>query len=242
MLRMILLMPVLAVAACSAGAQEGERVAARGEAGSRTFEVGDFDAVELAGPHDVIVRVGGAPSVRAEGDAEALEELEVRMDGSTLEVGTRRRGGMGIGFRKSRAARIYVTVPALRAAGVAGSGNLRIDRVEGESFDGSLAGSGELIVDALRVGRAEFSVAGSGDIRAAGAAEAVEVGIAGSGDVDLSGLQVRTADVNVMGSGDVRLNATDTADVSIMGSGDVAVTGGARCSVSKSGSGDVTCG
>lgn len=216
---------VLALAACSAGAQDGGRIEARGEAGSRSYQVGAFDAVSLAGPHEVIVTVGDAPSVRAQGDPEVLDRLEVRLDGGELEIGTRRRGGMDLnwGDRKGSAT-VYVTVPALRAANVAGSGTLRIDRVEGERFDASLAGSGDLLVDAMRVDRAEFSVAGSGDIRAAGTANATEISIAGSGDLDLSGLESRTARVSVMGSGDVLL------------------AGGARCTVSKAGSGDVRCG
>lgn len=244
MRRIIAMVPVLAVAAaCSAGAgaQEGDRTSAAGQKDVRAFEVAAFDGVSLGGPHDVIVTVGGAPSVRAEGDAEALDRLEVRVDGGTLELGERKRSGFSY-KRDRRPVTFYVTAPALRKAGVAGSGTMRIDRVESERFKGSLAGSGDLLIEALRAGRADFSVAGSGDIRAGGAAGNVKVKIAGSGDVDLSGLESRTADISVMGSGEVRTRATERADVSIMGSGDVEVAGGARCTVSKHGSGNVRCG
>ena len=233
---------MILAAACSAGAQEGQSARGTGEVVQRNYEVGAFDAVALAGSHDVVVSVGGAPSVRAEGDAETLEQLEVRVEDGELTIGNRDRRRLWVSFgRNRRPATVYVTVPSLRAASVAGSGDMRVDRAEAGSFDASLAGSGDLQIDSLRAGRAEFSVAGSGNIRAAGAAQSSDVSIAGSGDVDLSGLETRTANVSVMGSGDVRLRATEAADVSIMGSGDVEVAGGARCSVSKHGSGDVRC-
>lgn len=229
-------------AACSGETRERAAVATDAGPGARAYQVGAFEAVTLAGPHDVIVTVGGEPSVRAEGEAEALDELRVEVKDGTLEIGNRSRGGISLGWgRGLDPVTVHVTVPSLREAKLAGSGTLRIDRVEGEAFDGALAGSGDLLVDALRVGRADFSIAGSGDIRAAGSAEQAEIGIAGSGGLDLSGLETRRARVNVMGSGDVRLRATETADVSIMGSGDVTIAGGARCTVSRAGSGEVHC-
>jgi len=237
-MRAAILVTALALGACgSADGQEGE---ASGERGQRGFEVGAFDRISLAGSHDVVVAVGGAPSIRAEGDARALERLDIRVEDGQLRIGSRRSDSwLGRGHR---GVTVHVTVPALAAAGVAGSGAMRIDRVEGQRFEASLAGSGDLDVGALRVEQARFAIAGSGNIRAAGTAANAALSIAGSGDADLSGLESRAAEVSVMGSGDARLRATETASVSVMGSGDVTVEGGARCTVDKRGSGDVHCG
>ncbi len=246
-----LTLPVLLIAAaCSAGAQGGETAQATGEsaratgtATQRNYEVGAFDAVTLAGSHNVVVTVGGAPSVRAEGDSETLDRLEIKVEDGALKIGSRDRNGLRISLgNKSRPVTVYVTAPSLRAANVAGSGDMRIDKVEGEAFAASIAGSGDMRIDAVRVANADFSIAGSGNISAAGGAARSDVSIAGSGDVELSDFETGTANVSVVGSGDVRLRATETADVSIMGSGDVEVAGGARCSVNKRGSGDVRCG
>jgi hypothetical protein len=80
---------------------------------------------------------------------------------------------------------IFVSLPAIRSAAIAGSGDMKVDRVEGNSFAGSIAGSGDLQVAALRTGEAEFSIAGSGNISAAGNAKNTDVSVAGSGNVDL---------------------------------------------------------
>jgi hypothetical protein len=240
MRRALFTLPILAIlAACNAGAEE-KGAQAGGQQGRRDFQVATFNGVSLEGSHDVIVTVGGAPSVRAEGAAEVLERLDIRVENGTLEIGTRRTSNFGFG-RESGSATIHVTVPSLAAASIGGSGDLLIDRVEGAQFTGAIGGSGNLQIRQLRVGQAQFAVAGSGNIQAAGAAERTNLSVAGSGDIDLSAVETRTAAISVVGSGDVRSRVTGTAEVSVMGSGDVEVSGPARCSVNRMGSGDVRC-
>jgi len=236
-MRSVLLGAAMMLGACTSSGHDDEARAT----GQRSFEVGGFDRIALAGSYDVVVTVGAAGSVRAEGDAERLERLEIRVEGGELRIGSRNRRGWSWGGDHGRVV-VHVGVPALTAAAVAGSGDMRIDRIEGRAFTAAVAGSGDLDIGALRVAQASFSVAGSGNVRAAGAAARAEVSIAGSGDADLGGLESRTAEVTVLGSGDARSRATESASVTLMGSGDVTVTGGARCSIEKRGSGDVHCG
>ncbi len=238
-----ILLSNLALVACNmaADAQEGEESRGGGPVVTRSFDLAGFDAVGLAGSQDVEVQVGGPLAVRAEGEAEAIERLELRVEDGTLKIGMK-KGSYSVGWSRERPkTRIFVTLPAIRAASLAGSGDLRIDRVEGERFHASLAGSGDIEIGQLRVGELSASVAGSGNIKAAGAAQTASVNIAGSGDIDVGGVQSRTASASVVGSGDARIQASETATVSIAGSGDVWVTGSARCTVNKRGSGTVHC-
>lgn len=234
----------LALAACgfAADAQDNGQPG-DGTVSERSFNVGAFDSVALAGSHDVVVTVGGAASVRAEGDAGIIERLKIDVEDGTLRIGTKKGTRWSADFMRNRKpVTIYVTAPNLTGAAVAGSGDMRIDTVAGDKFSASIAGSGDMEIGAIRVGEANFSIAGSGDIRASGSANDAHISIAGSGDVDLAGLESRRASVSVVGSGDVRTRATETADVSVMGSGNVTIGGTAKCSVSKRGSGDVRCG
>lgn len=242
MRRLIILISTLAIAACTfADAQEGER-SSGGRTGTREFNVGSFDAVSLAGAYDVVVTVGPAASVRAEGDAEELERMEIEVEGGDLRIGRKRGERWTFGWKRpSKPVTVYVSAPSLRAADIAGSGNMTIDKVEGRSFSAGIAGSGDMRIALLRVEEARFDVAGSGDISAVGAAREARVSVAGSGDVNLDGFETRTSRVDIVGSGDVRTRTMETADVSIMGSGDVIVLGPAKCSVSKMGSGEVRC-
>ena len=234
----------MALGACTVGhghdGQEGHDGQARAT-GQRDFQVGAFHGVSLEGSSDVIVTVGGAPSVHAEGDSEMLERLDVRVENGVLKIGTRREGWFS-GMRHRGGVTVHVGAPSLDRADIAGSGDMRVDRAQAETFHGSIAGSGDLEIGNLRARSAKFSIAGSGSITAVGQAEQAEVEIAGSGDMHLDGLQTRRTEVSVAGSGDISVHASEAVEGSVMGSGDVNVAGGGRCSVSKMGSGNVNCG
>jgi hypothetical protein len=233
-----LLSSVFVLGACHAGGHASE---GGGPAVSRNFQVGAFDRIALSGSPDVIVTVGGAPSVRAEGDQAMLDRLEIAADGGQLRIGMRNGSWSWFGG-SHRGITVHVTVPALVATSTAGSGDMRIDRVDSPRFAGSISGSGDLQIAALRVPETSFSVTGSGGIRAAGTGQRTNASVTGSGDIDLSGLQVADATLAVTGSGDVSAHASGTAAIQIQGSGDVTVTGGAHCTISKAGSGEAHCG
>lgn len=230
----------LALAGCNfaADAQEGEVAPASGSGTQRSYQVGTFTGVALGGPHNVVVTVGPAPSVRAEGDAEALERLEIRTDGDTLRIGTRRGN---FANNRHRPVTVHVTLPSLSAAAIGGSGDMRIDTVRSDRFAAAIGGSGNMEIATLQSANAAFSIAGSGNLRARGTAESLDISVAGSGDIDASDLRSSRADISILGSGDVRTFATEAADINIMGSGNVTVRGSARCNVNRMGSGEVRC-
>jgi len=238
----LLFASTLALGACNVSADAQNNAEASTAAVQRSFQVADFDSVSLGGPHNVVVQVGPAASVRAEGPAAELDRLEIKVKGGDLEIGTRKDKGWNVGNRRTTPVTIFVTTPRLTAAAIGGSGDMQIDKVEGAKFKAAVGGSGDIAIASLKVGEASFAIAGSGGIKAVGSAGKADISVVGSGDVDVGGVETRSASVSIAGSGDVRTRAMETADVSIMGSGDVTVSGPAKCSVSKMGSGDVRCG
>lgn len=231
-------MAIVAAATASAGCGR-----AHGEAGpvvSRAFPVGEFQRIEVSGPYEVSVATGQAASVHATGSERLIERMVVEIENGTLKIHPR-KGRLGINWSHDGEARVSVTAPSLDGAAIAGSGDIRIDRISGASFDGSVAGSGDLRVAQLDVQRLNMEIAGSGEIEAAGRARQASYGIGGSGDIRAGKVAAETAKVSIAGSGSIAGHATQTAKVSIAGSGDVRLTGGAKCEVSKSGSGDVVC-
>lgn len=211
-----------------------------GPAVDRSYPVAAFDRIESAGPYEVTVTSGGRPGVTARGGTNVLDETKVTVVDGVLRIEPAKKNNRWSWGNDDSKVRMMVTTAALRGAAIAGSGDLKIDRVGGD-FKSEVAGSGDLTIDRVDGGSVEVAVAGSGNVRAAGKAQSLDIGIAGSGDVDVSGLEVVAAEVSIAGSGNVRARATGTADVSIVGSGDVEISGGAKCQVSKQGSGEVRC-
>lgn len=228
----------LALSACQFGARAERKDP--GLESTRSYQVGAFDKIEVAGPYEVKVQTGGKAGVSATGGQNLLDETEVVVDGSTLRIRPKKHKGIRWNWGRSGKANFTVTTAMLHGAAIAGSGGISVDKVNGD-FTGEVAGSGDLKLAAVKGGAVEFSIAGSGGVSAAGTAASTKIRIAGSGDVDAAGLAAKTASVSIAGSGNVRANASETAKVEILGSGDVTVSGGAKCDVSKAGSGSVKC-
>lgn len=232
----------LALSACAQSRNGSQHAVDPGPQAERSYAVAGFDKIEVAGPYQVFVRTGPGHEVRASGPSNRIDRMIVEVSGDTLKIRPRRDSGFK-GWSGGDPVRLDVTLPALRAARLAGSGRVTVDRIAGDSFDGGIAGSGDLDIGTVEVGLFNVSIAGSGDVKAgSGTAAKADYTIAGSGGMDLAGITATDASVSVMGSGDIRARATGTATVRIAGSGDVAISGGARCTVSKAGSGNVECG
>ena len=257
MRKVLMIAPVAALAALGASmgaAQDSEPASAASD--SRSYDLAAFEEIAVVGPHHVVVSVGPAFSVRAEGPQQTLADTEVEVEDGQLRIHPvdddrwEQRCGDRDDRRDNRRwrcwddykpATFHVTLPAISGASLVGGGDMRIDRVEGEAFSASLAGSGELDVATLRVDDARFSIAGSGDLIARGSARRSRVSIAGSGNLQAREVTSGDASISIAGSGDVALTVQDDARVSIVGSGDVEIAGPARCSVSRFGGGRVRC-
>lgn len=233
----------LALVACDGisadfGGDRQER-ALSGEQSQRSVALDGFDEVELHGPERVEIAVGDDFAIRAEGDRAILDILEFDVRDGELRI--EREDNSWFGSGPDGRATVYVTMPAIRGATIAGSGTMTVDRAEAESFEVDIAGSGDLEIAALAAGETEFNIAGSGSVRAAGISNAIEVDIAGSGDVEIGELQAERMEVNIAGSGDVDAYVTERVEASFLGSGDVRVRGGAQCQSNSMGSGTLTC-
>lgn len=234
------LAPVLAAAAlagCNAHGDEG------GATVSKSYSVGNFQEIEVAGPYDVEVRTGSNVSVSGRGSERLLDRTVVEVQGDKLVIHPENNHGFfHFGWGHHGKASFTVTVPSLTGATIAGSGDIKIDKVAGGNFDGSVAGSGSLDLASVSVQQLKLSIAGSGGVKAsAGTAQSAKYDIAGSGDIDASAVQAGGLDVSIAGSGGIKAHSSGVANVSIMGSGDVDIAGGAKCNISKAGSGNVHC-
>lgn len=242
MSRVITVAALALLAGC--GMVSGQADAGSGDQATRSFAASGFDRVSLRGSDDVVVRVGAAESVTASGPEGELERLEVLVKDGELRIGrVKDSGNWGWNWGRDRKPVVVtVTLPRLQGASVAGSGDMRVDRVQTASFEGAIAGSGNLQIGQLVADAASLRIAGSGDAQVTGQAKSLEISIAGSGSLEADGLSAERAKIKVAGSGDVRAKVSGEADVSIVGSGDVRIAGNPRCRVKKMGSGDVTCG
>ncbi|RED16955.1 head GIN domain-containing protein [Parasphingopyxis lamellibrachiae] len=223
------------------GDDQAERRVAATET-RRDYDLSGFARVSLATPDTVEIRQGAVFSIRAEGHAEILNELELTVENGTLRIGYRDDHDRRRWRRPDhRPATISIVMPGLNGVSLAGSGDMDVGQFASQGFEASIAGSGNIAIQSLQTDRAAFEIAGSGDLSVAGTADSIELDIAGSGDVAAGEFRARTLDVSIAGSGDVEAYVTENVEASFIGSGDVTVRGGAQCRSSAIGSGALRC-
>ena len=234
------LIAMLALVACSPAKDRDSGVAATSGGTARIYQVADFTGVALRASDDVDVRVGSGFSVRAEGPAAELDTLRIVRDGDVLRIG--RKDSFAFQWGRTAHVKIFVTMPRITTAELSGTGDLAIDRVEGERFRVDSKGSGDIAIGALSVESADLSLSGTGTLTAKGRAHQLKIDLSGSGDVDAPELKAARASVSVAGTGDVHATVDGPAQVSVTGTGDVDLGAAAHCTTTNAGTGEVRCG
>lgn len=201
----------------------------------------DFDAIDATGPDNVSVTLGNAFSVKAEGDAKAVADLDIRVKGGKLVIGRKSKGDWNWGKDGDKGATVRVTMPAIKSADLTGAGDFDLDKAEGDSLDLSLTGAGDFRIGAVKLKSLTTDITGAGSVKIAGTADSAKLSITGAGDIDGKDFRVGSADVSILGAGDIDFASDGKVAISIMGPGDVTVKGNAQCTTSGVGPGEARC-
>lgn len=203
----------------------------------KTYDVSGFNRVAIATGGSMQIETGDTESLRIEGEDNIIEHLDVTVKGGKLRIRFEKNGS----YRTTKPLRMYVTVKSLEGIEIAGSCDVKADRLAGETLDVAVAGSGTVVVGDVSGDRLNIDIAGSGDVEVMnGSVRKQRIEISGSGDYDGTRLTTEDSIVSIAGSGDARVHATEVLDVSVSGSGSVAYVGEpAELSTSVAGSGSI---
>ncbi len=166
---------------------------------TQTRSLAPFSSVELAGSNLVTISVGGTQSVVVHADRNLIRQVTTRVEGGRLVVAN--TGS----FTTKAPMRVAVTMPALNALTLSGSGIITVENVDADALTLMLSGSGVL--------------------RAAGTVGRLDVSLAGSGDAQLDSLVARDVHAVVTGSGRIVVHPTSSLDASVPGTGAIVYTG-----------------
>jgi hypothetical protein len=207
---------------------------------------------------DVRYVQGSASKVVVTGPGDLIDDIIV--DGGVLRHQRDWRWHWGWGdWSRSRTIVITVTAPRISDAGVSGSGQLALGRLNQDRLDLHVSGSGaatasgdirSLDVSISGSGSARFvqvnaadmdaQISGSGWIAATGSADALHLGISGSGSAKLDGLAVQDAVAGLSGSGSATIAPKRSADLHVSGSGSIRLaTSPPQLTTHRSGSGSI---
>ena len=204
----------------------------------------------------MVVHVGDSPSVGAEGDALAVERLDVRIEDGTL------RSHRGIGSTSELRPRRHglCRAPTLEGAYLSGSGPMgwigsspeplrqrcgapAVCRSRRQAHSAQSPCPAQAACGSMRCAeRFDAALSGSGSLRASGTAETSRSARKGFGERQSRPAADAPTTVAASGSGNLAVHASEAAEGSLQGSGNVTVHGPAHCSITKSGSGHIRCG
>ena len=190
-----------------------------GEVKEESRAVANFSRLVLALPAIVTLTQGTTESLVISADDNLLPLMTTRVSGDELII----EGDKSRGFSTKKEIRIRLTVKALNAIHIRGSGDIIGDRLKSDKFDIDIAGSGDVKFKSIDAGQFKIGIKGSGDVTVDSlVVKSVEARVYGSGDIRLPSLRATTVTISIKGSGDVAVAGdADRVDIEVMGSGDV---------------------
>ena len=150
---------------------------------TETRNVSGFTAVNDQTEANVYVTQGSEFSVKVEAQENLLEEIKTEVKGSELQIYSQHC------INKHDPINVYVTLPAISAITVSGSGYMITNsKIQAGNIDLTISGSGYLQVqDSILANQVRMTVSGSGKIDFIGEALAAEATISGSGNITMVG-------------------------------------------------------
>lgn len=171
-----------------------------GTSATETRTLATFTRIRVEGSTDVEATSGTTQSVTVTADDNLIDRLTTRVEDGVLVIATK---SGSYDFRSGP--KVKVACASLAGVSIVGSGDVRVDGVDADTF--------------------QVAVAGSGDARVAGKAKRLEVNVAGSGDVRAFDLAADDVTVSISGSGSAHVQAVARMSASVSGSGDVRYRG-----------------
>jgi hypothetical protein len=202
-------------------------------------QVSGFSGITISGRHNVYITMGNTESLRLEGDAAAINEIETKVESGVLKIRNKKQMNTR-SWNNTGKVNIYIQAKSLNSMVLSGSGNVEVDgKLKSANLNNTISGSGSIELN-IDVENYNAVISGSGEISAKGNAKNARITIAGSGDFDGQNFKTSNANAKVSGSGDISIIADKQLDAVVSGSGDIRYTGSAKVNSTKSGSGSIS--
>jgi hypothetical protein len=179
-------------------------------------DVEGFDEVELRGIGNLSIEQTGSESLTVEAEEDVLPKLTTEVVNDRLIIGPK----PGTTIRTTAPINYTLTVEALDALEVSGSGDVEAEGISTE--------------------RLAVTIGGAGNVKAGGEADKQEIDISGSGAYRAENLNSREAKISVSGAGSAIVNVSEELDADVSGVGSVEYIGDPTVEQDVSGAGRVS--
>ena len=220
----VILACALLLSSCHAVVRTSHRNGVRVEVSNRPMTVQPFERVEVAGSFKVSYEQADSSTVRVAAAQDVMDDLDIRIDGSTLCIGYRDNLSDFHFGRDYDKVDVFITSPDLISVHTAGDVDFKVPgHLDTDDLQLSLAGIGKMDFNNLICDKVVTEIAGSGGVFVKNLTTAdARFEIAGSGDIDVHFEKGGSVNVQIAGSGNVRLSGqVKQYKQSIAGSGNI---------------------
>lgn len=241
MKRSILCIALVLAAFTGAEAENPKKPIHAGIIAQEERAVADFTGVASGGYFNVYVSLGDKESLRLEGDAESLKDIETKVEKGVLKIQlTSKKRYWDWNTSDHKKVNIYITAKVLTNVSLSGSGSMKVEGLtKVPDFKLTVTGSGNLSVNAEAV---NFNgvISGSGSINLNGSAQNTDLTISGSGSFKGKDFKTKSANITVSGSGNASIHVEKSLKGTISGSGSIRYDGNPEITETRSGSGRIS--
>jgi len=198
-------------------------------------QITGFDAIELNGIGNVVIRQGEKESLQVAADDNLLKYIGSDVNGRTLMLEIQE----GVHLVPSDSIKYLVTVKSLNQILIDGAGKIEVSPLTAGNLKISINGDGIVNFDDVLADVLAVDISGLGEVNAAGEVNTLYVNLSGSGKIQVSEMRARMGTFDVSGSGEISAWVTDVLTVDISGSGMMDYYGSPVVNATISGSGNV---
>lgn len=195
---------------------------------TKKFKVGNFSSLEIGHAFEVHVFKGSTYAISATGNADDLDEIEVDVHGSTLEVSLESSYWSNWKNWNSGSKKIVlnITMPRLKDAEFSGAAKVTLEGFVDEE-EMTLHGSGavKLSSSKLVADKLTLDLSGATKVEMKGQVLKLSIDLSGASHVILADMISRDADVDASGASHVELNVQKTLRVDASGASKISYRG-----------------
>ena len=223
----------LALSACCPSLEQLRTLGSR-EVISKTYDLSDFDKLEIGYGFRAEVAQGEEFSVEVRVSESLFSSVEVAKSGSTLRIGL--QPGRAY-VQAGRTLEATVTMPSLTGCDVSGGSRATIHGFRSDmDFDADVSGGARLEGD-LECGDVRLNASGGATITLSGSGGDLVAEASGGATANLGSYEVRNARVNASGGGTATVNVSGRLDAEATGGGRVSYSGNPTLGIIESSGG-----
>lgn len=203
----------------------------------QTRPVSDFTEIEVGGAFEVFLRQSESPGVIVEADAEIIEQIVTKVEGSRLKIYLKNNSTHWM--RDIDEMKVYISIKDLKYLDLSGAVDMVTEnRISGTDLKLDASGASEVKLE-LAMQSLNMDLSGASELTLTGTAVTVRLDGSGASDIEAFGLAV--TDLTVYGSGAIEaaVNVTNTLKANMSGACTIRYKGNPKVDIHSSGASSI---